>query len=73
VTVQIDQTATSFYTSQRSAFARDGAAVVAAFLRGKQAYARSNGPRGTPVADTFSLKGFSPAYAAIVKACPVQR
>lgn len=73
VTVQTDQAAQSFYTSHSSAFARDGAAVVAAFQRGKQAFARSNGPHGTPVADTFSLKGFAPAYAAIVKACPVQR
>jgi hypothetical protein len=73
VTMQVDQFASPFYTAQRSAFARDGASVTAAFQRGKQAFARSNGPHGSPVADTFSLKGFSPAYAAVLKACPVQR
>ena len=58
-----------FYTAQRSAFARSGAAAVAAFGRAPQATAKSPGPRGE-VADIFSLKGFSAAYAAINKACP---
>ena len=73
VTVQVDQAALSFYTAKKSAFARDGAAVVAAFERGKVAFARFNGPHGTPIADTFSLRGFAQAYAATVKACPVPR
>ncbi len=58
-----------FYTSQRSAFARDGHSVVGAFERGRQAIAKSPGPRNTPITDTFSLHGFSPAYAAMTKAC----
>ena len=58
-----------FYTAQRSAFAREGAKTVAAFNRVQQAVAKSPGPRG-PVTDTFSLKGFTQAYAAITKACP---
>ena len=58
-----------FYTAQRSAFARSGPAAVAAFTKAAQAQAISPGPRG-PVADTFSLKGFTAAYAAITKACP---
>jgi len=70
VTVQVDQNALNFYTAQRSAFARDGKATVAAFEKGSQAVARSPGPRNAQVADTFSLKGFSAAYAAIAKACP---
>lgn len=61
-----------FYTSGRSAFARDGRAAVALFSKGRQAVARSPGPRGTAVADTFSLRGFSLAYAAITKACPAR-
>lgn len=61
-----------FYTSGRSAFARDGRAAVALFGKGRQAVARSPGPRGTAVADTFSLRGFSQAYAAIAKACPAR-
>jgi hypothetical protein len=70
VTVQVDQTGLEFYTSGRNAFARDGKAAVAAFQRGNRAIARSPGPK--EVTDTFSLKGFGAAYAAIVKACPAK-
>lgn len=73
VAVQVDQTALNFYTSARSAFAREGAAAVAAFQRGRQASARSPGPRNVPVVDVFSLRGFAAAYAATVKACPPAR
>jgi hypothetical protein len=72
VTVQVDQTGLDFYTAQRNAFARDGKAVIAAFAKGSTAQARSPGPRETPVVDTFSLRGFSAAYAAINKACPAK-
>jgi hypothetical protein len=72
VTVQVDQAALDFYTAQRNAFARDGHAVVGAFQKGSRAIARSPGPKDVQVTDTFSLKGFSPAYAAIVKACPAK-
>ena len=61
-----------FYTAGRSAFARDGRAAVALFNRGRQAIARSPGPRGQAVTDNFSLRGFSQAYAAIAKACPAR-
>lgn len=70
VTLQVEQSALSFYTSGRSAFAREGGAAVAAFGRGRQAIARSPGPRGGQVIDTFPLRGFSQAYQAINKACP---
>jgi hypothetical protein len=71
VTVQADQTGLDFYTAQHNAFAREGKAAVAAFQKAGQALARSPGPReGQLVVDTFSLKGFSAAYAAINKACP---
>ncbi len=71
VTVQVDTTGLDFYTAQSNAFARDGKAAVAAFQKGDQALARSPGPRdGQTVVDTFSLRGFSAAYAAINKACP---
>jgi invasion protein IalB len=73
VTVQIDQTGLDFYTRERDAYARDGKAAVAAFQRGERAIARSPGPKGQQVTDTFSLKGFSAAYAAIVKACPAPK
>lgn len=70
VTLQIDQAGLEFYTAQRNAFARDGKATVATFQKGSRAIARSPGAKGAPVTDTFSLKGFGAAYAAIAKACP---
>jgi hypothetical protein len=70
VNVQADQTGLDFYTSRRAAFARDGHAAVTAFQAAGRAIARSPGPREAKVVDTFSLKGFSAAYAAISKACP---
>lgn len=70
VTVQVDQAGLEFYTSARNAFARDGKAAVTAFGKGSRAIARSPGPK--EVTDTFSLKGFGAAYAAIVKACPAK-
>ncbi|OYV36122.1 MAG: hypothetical protein B7Z80_16475 [Rhodospirillales bacterium 20-64-7] len=72
VTVQVDQTGLDFYTAQRNAFARDGKAAVAAFNKGSRAIARSPGPKEATVTDTFSLRGFSAAYAAIMKACPAK-
>ena len=70
VQVVVDTAPLLFYTSNRSAFARDGRTVVAAFEKGRQAVAKSPGPRSMPVSDSFSLRGFGPAYAAITKACP---
>ncbi len=70
VLVQIDQAGLHFYTHLRNAFARDGGAAVTSMMKGRQAVARSPGPRGAQVTDTFSLRGFGQAYAAIVKACP---
>jgi hypothetical protein len=71
VVVQADTAALDFYTAQRSAFAREGRQAVAAFQKAGSAVAKSPGPKG-PVADSFSLKGFSAAYAAIAKACPAK-
>lgn len=70
VQVQVDQAQLAFYTSGRSAFARDGKATVAAFEKGRNALARPEGRRGASTPDTFSLRGFTAAYAAINKACP---
>jgi hypothetical protein len=74
VTVQVGTTGLDFYTSKSDAFARDGKASIAAFQKGDEALARSPGPRaGEVVVDTFSLHGFTAAYAAINKACPAPR
>lgn len=70
VTLQVDQTGLDFYTDKRNAFARDGKAAVAAMSKGTRAIARSPGPKEVSVTDTFSLRGFTDAYKAIVKACP---
>jgi hypothetical protein len=73
VTLQVDTTGLDFYSASTSAFARDGKATVAALQKGGQALARSPGPHeGQVVVDTFSLRGFSAAYAAINKACPAR-
>lgn len=72
VQMQVEQTALTFYTAQRSAFARDGHATVAAFARGLQAVAKSPAPHNATVTDVFNLRGFSPAFAAINKACAVK-
>jgi hypothetical protein len=71
VAVVIDaQPALSFYTAQRSAFARDGHLAVQQFLKGARMVATSPGPKNARVTDNFSLRGFNAAYAAITKACP---
>lgn len=71
VKVDVEKTSLDFYTAGRAAFARDGAAAVAAFKRGNTAVAKSPNGHGD-VSDTFSLKGFTAAYDAIVKACPAK-
>lgn len=71
--MQVDQTGVDFFTRDRDAYARDGKAAIAAFQRGDRAVLRSTGPKGHHVTDTFSLTGFSAAYAAVTKACPEHR
>ena len=68
--VQADQASAEFYTSRSAAFARDGVAAVTALLAAGRAIARSPGPKGETVTDTFSLKGLPAAYAAIGQQCP---
>jgi hypothetical protein len=73
VTLQVLATGLDFYTAGNDAFARDGKASVAAFEKGAEALSRAPGPReGQVIVDTFSLHGFSSAYAAINKACPAR-
>ena len=70
--MQIEGVQMAFYTANRSAFAREGHAVVAAFEKARQTVVKSPAPRNASVSDTFSLRGFSPAYAAVNKACSVR-
>ena len=59
-----------FYTKGGTAFTTGGAAAVKAFQAGATATAKSSKPGGGTVTDSFSLAGFSGAYAAIAAACP---
>ena len=72
--LQVDKASFALYTAQRSALARDGHAVVAAFLKSHahEAQAHAPAPRHTQITDQFSLRGFAQAYAAITKACPAR-
>jgi hypothetical protein len=79
-TLIVGNTSLPFFTSndpaigRDTAFARDGAAVVAALRGGREALSRGPGPnnRGT-TADVFPLQGFAAAYDAINRACPAGR
>ncbi len=72
VTVQVNQTGLDFYTAGRDAFARDGKVAVGALTHGEQAVARGPGPHEAKLVDAYSLKGFTAAHEAIVKACPAK-
>lgn len=72
VRVQIERASFEFYTAQRSAFARDGHAVVVAMRHRRDLVAHGPAPHAGQVGDNFSLRGFDAAYAAIVKACPAK-
>jgi len=70
VAVTVDGAAQDFYAAQRSAFARDGKAAVQSFLKGNTVLVHSPNAKSSVISDSFSLKGFAAAYAAINKACP---
>ena len=73
VTMQVDAAKVAFYTDgKRNAFARDGHAAIAAMGHGSRAVVHAPGPRGAEVTDSFSLRGFSAAYAAVTKSCPAR-
>jgi hypothetical protein len=59
----------AFFTAADAAFARDRAAAVAAFERGRSLRLSGPGPRGGAVTDIFSLRGFTAARRAIGEAC----
>ena len=59
--LQVGESNVALYTAQRSAFARDGHAVIAAFAHASRATTVSPGPHGADVTDSFSLAGFSAA------------
>jgi len=72
VVVQVGQTGLDFYTVSSDAFARDGKAAVAALRHGSQAIARGPGAGAPRQTDVFSLQGFAPALATVLKTCPAR-
>lgn len=72
VALRVDGAGLDLYPANGTAFARNSAMAVAALRSGSQAMVQSVSPSYGPVTDTFSLTGFSAAYAAIMSACPVQ-
>lgn len=74
VQVTVGTATLGFYTAQDSAFARDGRAAVAALKAGREAVAKGPPPGGRgEVRDAFPLAGFTAAYDAISRECPVRR
>ncbi len=73
VAVAIDAAKFAFFTdktAKRSAFIREGHAVVVALQKAQKISVTSPHPEKSKVVDTFSPKGFGKAYEAIGKACP---
>ncbi len=70
VPVTIGNVKQDFYTSGSSAFSRDGAGMVVAMEKGSYLVADSPAPGNRTITNRFSLKGFTAAHTAIVKACP---
>ena len=68
--VAVDGNKFALYTAGRSAFAHDGAALIAAFNKGNEAVFTSPVAKGKTVVDHFSLKGFSAALKAVLTICP---
>jgi tetratricopeptide (TPR) repeat protein len=70
VTVTINGVPIDFYTAGRNAFARDGEAAVSFLENGSQAIVQFVSFDHRLVTDTYSLEGFSAAYATIRANCP---
>lgn len=71
----VDGNKYTLFTNGEGAWAIDAkadAALVAAMKAGNQLVVRGTSARGTLTADTYSLKGFTAAVAAIGKACGVR-
>lgn len=79
VAVDVDGKKFEFFTrldvDQEAAWARDSdadKAIVAAMRAGKTLKVRGTSARNTTTNDTFSLSGFTKAYAEIGKACGIK-
>jgi len=75
VKVAIGGQAFELFTQGDGAWAKDkkaDEALVKAMIKGSSLVAKGTSSRGTKTTDTYSLKGFSKAYAAIGKACGIK-
>ncbi len=75
VKVAIGGQAFELFTQGDGAWAKDkkaDEALVKAMIKGSSLVAKGTSSRGTQTTDTYSLKGFSKAYAAIGKACGIK-
>jgi len=75
VAVDVDGKKFDFFSDGESAWAKDPAAdkvIVSALRAGNTLKVRGTSQRSTETTDTFSLAGFSKAYAEIGKACGVK-
>lgn len=79
VAVEVDGKKFEFFTrldvDQEAAWARDAEAdkaIVAAMRAGKTLKVKGTSARNTVTTDTFSLAGFTKAYAEIGKACGIK-
>jgi hypothetical protein len=79
VTVEIEKKKFELFTKPEAdpdaAWSRDAAmdkALVEAMRGGKSVLVKGTSARGTDTADSFSLAGFSKAYAEIGKACGIK-
>lgn len=73
VTLEIGESKFKLFTQESMAWAadEDDSRIVEALKKGTAMVVRGTSSRGTETIDSYSLKGFSKAYAAIDKACEV--
>jgi hypothetical protein len=75
VNVTIGGQAFELFTQGDGAWAKDKQAdetLVQAMIKGSTMIAKGTSSRGTTTTDTYSLSGFTKAYAAIGKACEIK-
>jgi invasion protein IalB len=76
VQVTIGKKTFELFTQGDGAWAKDKKAdetLVKAMIKGSTMMVKGTSARGTKTTDTFSLKGFTKAYAAIGKACGLKK
>lgn len=76
VALEVEDRKFDLFTKDDSAWARTAEldrAIVAAFIKGRNAVVKGVPEKGKPTTDTYSLSGFAKALALIDTACGVKR